>query len=234
AHAGTDSPLNKVAGLGFHGTVDETGLAEIEQIFAHRGTPVQVELSTLADPEIGRMLTRRGYLLQGFEHVLGLQLSGVDPPTTQNSGLEIAQSSLTQLDVWLDTIVSGFAAPDGQGVATHEEFPRDALERVMADMAVADGSIRFIARRGDAVAGGATLRIHDGTAQLCGAATLPAHRRQGVQTALLTARLAHAAAAGCDLAVVTTLPGSQSHHNVQRRGFSLLYARAMLLKTQGN
>jgi hypothetical protein len=39
----------------------------------------------------------------------------------------------------------------------------------------------------------------------------------GVQTALLSARLADAAAAGCDIAVVTTQPGSKSQQNVQRR-----------------
>jgi hypothetical protein len=51
-----------------------------------------------------------------------------------------------------------------------------------------------------------------------------------VQTALLAARLADAAAAGCDVAVVTTQPGSRSQQNVQRRGFDLLYVRAVLVK----
>ena len=63
-----------------------------------------------------------------------------------------------------------------------------------------------------------------------GAATAPAHRRRGVQTALLSARLADAAAAGCDIAVVTTQPGSKSQQNVQRRGFDLLYTRAVLVR----
>jgi predicted GNAT family acetyltransferase len=72
------------------------------------------------------------------------------------------------------------------------------------------------------------MRIVDGIAQLTGAATVPAQRRRGVQTALLTARLADAVAAGCDLAVVTTSPGSRSQHNVQRNGFDLLYTRAVL------
>ena len=34
---------------------------------------------------------------------------------------------------------------------------------------------------------------------------------------------------GCDLAVVTTQPGSKSQENVQRRGFELLYTRAVLV-----
>jgi hypothetical protein len=68
-----------------------------------------------------------------------------------------------------------------------------------------------------------------GVAQLTGAATVPAHRRHGVQTALLAARLADAARTGCDIAVVTTQPGSKSQQNVQRQGFDLLYTRAVLV-----
>jgi predicted acetyltransferase len=74
------------------------------------------------------------------------------------------------------------------------------------------------------------MRMAEGVAQLTGAATAPAHRRRGVQSALLSARLADAAAADCDVAVITTQPGSKSQQNAQRQGFDLLYARAVLVK----
>lgn len=35
---------------------------------------------------------------------------------------------------------------------------------------------------------------------------------------------------GCDVAVVTTVPGSKSQQNAQRQGFDLLYTRAILVK----
>jgi GNAT superfamily N-acetyltransferase len=88
----------------------------------------------------------------------------------------------------------------------------------------------MLARRQMEVAGGGSLYLHDGVALLCGAATLPAHRRRGVQAALLQARLAHARAMGCELAVVTTQPGSKSQQNVQRAGFELIYSRAILVR----
>jgi len=91
-------------------------------------------------------------------------------------------------------------------------------------------SLVYLGVRDGVIAGGASLRVAEGVAQLTGAATAPAHRRRGVQTALLSARLADAAAAGCDIAVVTTQPGSKSQQNVQRRGFDLLYTRAVLVK----
>ena len=77
------------------------------------------------------------------------------------------------------------------------------------------------------------MRLSDGVAQLCGAATLPEHRRRGIQSALLRARLLEAAHRGADIAVVTTQPGSKSQENVQRAGFALLYARAILVRPAG-
>ena len=68
------SPFNKVAGLGFGGVPDTAALEEIERAFAACGAPVQVELTHLADPGIGALLTGRGYRLVSFENVLGLGL----------------------------------------------------------------------------------------------------------------------------------------------------------------
>lgn len=127
-------------------------------------------------------------------------------------------------------VASGFASPDTQGVPSGESYPSDLLVTVMADMAAAEGFSRFLARRGGVPAGGASLRLCEGVAHLCGAATLPAHRRRGVQTALLAARLELAGRAGGDVAVVITEPGSKSQENVQRHGFELLYSRAILVR----
>ena len=40
-------------------------LAAVERAFAERGSPVQAEVSSLAEPAVVRMLTGRGYRLQG-------------------------------------------------------------------------------------------------------------------------------------------------------------------------
>jgi GNAT superfamily N-acetyltransferase len=224
------SPVNKVAGLGFEGPLDEGALAAVEKAFFDRGSHVQVEVSSLGDPSIVQALTRRGYVLQGFENVLGLDLPAADAAPSP-PGIEIAESPDAELDAWLDVLATGFASADTQGVASAESFERDVLLGVMADMASAPGLSRFVARRDGVAAGGASMRQGEGVALLCGAATLPAHRRHGVQSALLGARLRIAADAGCDVAVVTTAPGSKSQENVQRQGFLLLYARAILVRT---
>jgi hypothetical protein len=51
-----------------------------------------------------------------------------------------------------------------------------------------------------------------------------------VQSALLSRRLADAAAAGCEVAVMVTSPGTQSQANAHRHGFEVAYARAVLTK----
>jgi GNAT superfamily N-acetyltransferase len=222
------SPLNKVAGLGFAGAPSTDALDEIERAFFGCGSPVQVELSNLSDPEIGVLLTERQYRLVSFENVLGLSLKGA-PERATPSGVEVRPSDDKEFDAWLDVIVEGVAHPDVQGLPAHEEFPREIIERAVRDFASA-GVTRYIASRSGAIAGGASMRLTEGIAQLTGAATAPAHRRHGVQTALLSARLADATSAGCDVAVVTTQPGSKSQQNVQRAGFDLLYTRAILVK----
>jgi GNAT superfamily N-acetyltransferase len=222
------SPFNKVAGLGFAGAPSATVFADIERAFAARGAPVQVELAHLADPAIGALLTERGYRLESFENVLGLALDQrherVLPP-----GVEVRRSGDDEFDRWLAVVADGVAHPDTQGLPPHEEFPRATYEAAERDLAAA-GAQRYVALRDGEFAGGAALRVVDGIAQFVGAATAPAHRRRCVQTALLSARLADAAEAGCDVAVVTTQPGSRSQQNVQRRGFDLLYTRAVLVK----
>src|SRR6476469_5373046 len=73
--AGPGSPLDKVVGVGMNGAAfDDAELDAVEQAFAEREAPVQVEVSTLADPTVVERLTRRGYVLFGFENVLGLRL----------------------------------------------------------------------------------------------------------------------------------------------------------------
>ncbi|CPW72145.1 Hypothetical acetyltransferase%2C GNAT family [Mycobacteroides abscessus] len=70
SYAGPDSPMNKIAGLGFGGVPSESDLADIEREFAARDTPVQAEVASLADPTICELLTARGYLLVSFEDVV--------------------------------------------------------------------------------------------------------------------------------------------------------------------
>ncbi|MFG0273693.1 MAG: GNAT family N-acetyltransferase, partial [Phycisphaerales bacterium] len=214
----------------FTGPLDPAELDAVEAMCAERAIPVQLELSSLADASIAPMLTDRAYRLVGFENVLGMALPADRAPRPA-PGVAVEICADDRAADWLDAVVTGFASPDAEGVPSHESFPRDIIEAAIADMAGAAGLSRYIATLDGVLAGGASMRTCDGVAHLCGAATLPASRRRGVQTALLHQRLADAADAGCDLAVVTTQPGSPSQRNAQARGFEPLYVRAVLVRT---
>jgi ribosomal protein S18 acetylase RimI-like enzyme len=226
--AGPGWPFSKVAGLGF-APIDSSELDCLERMYDERATPVRVELPSLATQEIAATLTRRGYVLEGFENVLGLSLP--------NEGAAVTGVAVTRIEDhesadWLDVLGRSFSQPDVYEGASVAEPPVDraALEAIFEQTEEIAGFVRYMGRREGEVAGAAGLRIVEGVAQLCGAATLPQHRRRGVQTALLRFRLADAARAGCDIAVVTTQPGSVSQQNAQRQGFEMLYARAVLVR----
>lgn len=236
-HLGYDAPFNKLIGLGLKGPLtpdDEAALAAIEREFARRLTPLQAEVCTLADSSVVRLLSRRGYALLGFENVLGMQLgsaAGLEAEERPPLGATTTHVAAAEFDPWMETVLSGFSHPDAVPVGeSHESFPRAALEKAMADLARASGFTRYLTRIDGEMVGGAGLRICEGVAQLCGSATLPAYRRRGVQTALLRHRIRDARRSGCDVAVITTQPGSKSQQNAQRRGFALLYARAILVR----
>jgi len=228
SYAEPDSPINKVAGLGFAGLPAAADLEKIEHAYAECGAPVQAEVASLADPALLDLLAGRGYRLVSFENVLGRALGGAVEPV-EPTGIEVHPCGDDEFDAWLEVVVDATLHPDTQGVPWQEEFPREILENAERD--TADLASRYLATLGGVPAGGGSMRIADGIAQLTGAATASEFRRRGIQSVLLDARLADATAAGCDVAVITVQPGSTSQQNAQRRGFDLLYNRAVLTWT---
>lgn len=224
--AGPDSPMNKVVGLGFGAELDADALSEYESAVHGHGCPSQIELCSLARQDIGPAVGARGYLLLGFENMSGRSL---DSPVAEPAAtVEVRPAEDTE--TWIQVMVDGFGTPDPQGNATHEAGPpAELLRRAMTDFSSVPDFHRFLAYVGGELAGAGGLRIDDGIVSLCGAATLTSFRRCGVQTSLLRHRLQWAKARGCELAIVTTLPGSKSQQNVQRAGFEMLYTRAMLV-----
>ncbi len=73
----------------------------------------------------------------------------------------------------------------------------------------------------------AILYIHERTGYLATAATLPEWRGYGCQRALLQARIAIAAAEGCDLISGQTGITTTSQHNMERVGLRIAYTKAL-------
>jgi GNAT superfamily N-acetyltransferase len=237
-YGGAGQPFNKLAGLGFAEPIDEDAIARVERTYDERGAELRVELATLADPSVGILLTRRGYELAGYENVLGLTLDATLQERLQAAaqadaarGVMVSRAEADETAMWIETVTDGFCHPDVfDGPPPTESFGRETILDVMKVSSAVPGLALYLARRDGIIAGGGSVRISERLAQLSGASTLPAHRRRGVQSALLRARLLDAARHGCDLAIVTTEPASKSQENVQRAGFALLYSRAVLIR----
>jgi ribosomal protein S18 acetylase RimI-like enzyme len=228
-YAGPGAPSNKLIGVGFGEPVDAALLDAVEAAFTARAARLQAEISVLAAPELHAQLIARGYAPFSFEHVLGHPLDAGIASQPGHVLIEpVAPADAPRLG---DVLVEAFASPDVGGVGGDATPPDDEIRRYFEITMSVDGFRGYLARVDGEVAGGAAQRLDGTISQFCGAGTLPAFRRRGVQTALLRARLADARQAGCTVAVVVTQPGSKSQQNTQREGFSLLYARQLLVFT---
>jgi GNAT superfamily N-acetyltransferase len=227
------SPMNKVIGFGFDAELDLQELATIEERWAERGEPVRIELSILADPAVVAKLSERGYRLQGFENVLACRIARAAQAAAPSPEITIEIVGGDTFEEWFTIAIDSFSNMDGSGSASDPVLPREELERLLREAMgpqAVEGLTRYIARFGGEPAGEAALHIDEGLALLSGSGTVPHLRGRGVQKALVARRLDDARCEGCDLAVVVTAPGTRSQENVMRRGFELLYTRAVLVR----
>jgi hypothetical protein len=229
-YGGPGSPISKVIGCGFAGPLDAGELTDLEAIWGARGEPVRFELSTLADGRIAPALVERGYRLHGFENVLARSLDRLDEAPA--CAAVIGRIDRSEISTWVAVAVDAFSSGDGSGQVA-DSYDRAALETVLGDVALTPQIQLYLARVGGEPAAEASLRVDGTLAQFGGAGTLMKYRGLGIHKALLHRRLADARAAGCELAVVVTAPGTFSQANVMRRGFELLYTRVILIQGGG-
>ena len=227
-YCGNGAPMTKVIGVAIQAPLTDDHIDQVERAFAPTGCHPGWEIATLADFASIRRLERRGYSLQRIEMVLGREVGSLPLPPLP-PGVEVVDGEPEEV---LRISVEAFSAPetvDGRD-APAEHYDTAALEDAMRQY-TRDPQIRhYVARLHGTPAGAASARVDDGLYQMCGAGTRPAHRRHGVQTAMLTARLADARRLGCDVALVCVEPGSRSQANVVRHGFLPLYSRLVMAR----
>ncbi len=229
---GAGSPLSQVLGLGLYGSVADSEIARMEAFYRKRGTPIHLEVASLAESSLLELLSRRGYRVQGQTHILvrpiqpgeSFRARSADGGTTSEdetaARVQVAPIQPGEVATWASSVLRCFF----EGPA---ELPAPLYEAALA-MGSLPMVTCWLARVDDQIAGGGALAIRDRLALICGDGTLPAFRSQDVQTALLRDRLARAQEAGCDLAVICTQPGSGSQRNAERQGFRVVYARTLM------
>jgi len=213
---GPTSPVTQTFGLGLFQPITGAELEQIESFFLERGAPVFHEVSPLAGLPLAALLSERGYQPAEFTSVMYRPIDAESRPTPDGGSIRIRPMARDEGTLWGEISARGWG-----------EFPGlPELLRDMGPMATdRDDAISFLAEWEGAPAAVGMLCLHEGVGLLGGACTVPEARRQGVQRALLGARLRFAADRGCDIAMMCAAPGSASQRNAERHGFRIAYTR---------
>ena len=215
---GVGSPLTQTFGLGMFEEATNENLERLEWFYKDRDATVFHEVSPLADLSLLSLLGERGYQPIELTSVMYQELrpdSWSDHPT--NPAVSVRRIYEDEADLWAEVAAEGWSTE-------HESLSEFMLAfgKIAARTA---GGHPFVAELGGRRVGAGGFAIYDDVCILSGATTIPDARRQGVQNALLAARLRYAAEHECRLAMMCALPGSQSQKNAQRNGFDIAYTR---------
>lgn len=217
---GAAAPVNHVMGLGALEPVAPEDWARIAHYYRRHGVPAQVNVCPLGDPSVMAGLAREGYVPSRFYALLARSLAEF-APAPPSAEVVVRPMAPAEAMLWLSTCAQGFSGQLDPPADTVDMLrPNLASENARAYLAFIDGR----------PVGAAASFYHQGVVELGSDAVLPAMRRRGVHRTLVAARLADAHAAGCDLAMAITAPGSDSQRNFQRLGFELAYHRLVVIQ----
>lgn len=221
--AGLGSPIGRATGVGLDRPLTAMDLDRIEQFYAQCGAPSQVDLTPLHEPAILELFKDRGYAIAELNNVLYRKLDSAEEYCALCAPeFEIRSSPPEESEIAGEIVETAFF-PDGTP---------EACRGLIAPLYQMEGGLAFVATAaGTPVACGTGLVIAKHRVfALCGAGTLPAYRRRGLQTALLQARMSAALKAGCDYAVVVTQGGTTSQRNAERLGFRVAYSKVTVIE----
>jgi GNAT superfamily N-acetyltransferase len=215
---GVDSPCTQAFGLGIFDPVTDAQLEELESFFENRGAKVFHEVCPLVDMSLVEMLNARGYRPMEYSSVLYRPIrTGEESKLAENSSIEARLVKSDEAKLWTHVVREGW----------HDVAPEigDFLREFEHIIPHQRNSHKFLAEKsGQPIAAGA-LHVAEGVALLAGACTIPQHRKQGAQRALLERRFRFAVDHGCDIAMMVAQPGSGSQRNAERQGFRIAYTR---------
>jgi ribosomal protein S18 acetylase RimI-like enzyme len=220
--AGLGSPIGRATGLGLDRPLTGDDLDCVEQFYRAHGAPAQVDLCPLHDPTVFETCRKRGYSIAELNNVLYRRLEVNENPPAPPPGCTIRRGRAEEARD-LGAIVENAFFPDG---------PPEAFRDLLTPLYQMEGAMTFAANMdGKVVACGTGLVIPEHRIfAICGAGTSTEYRGRGLQTALLHARLAAVAKAGCEYAVVVTQGGTISQRNCQRLGFRVAYSKVTVIR----
>ena len=215
--------FNRVAGLGVAAAVEDSHLDAIGAFYTSLRTGYVISLA----PGEGREALERRLVGRGYE----------PDYAWMKFARPVGELPEVRTDLRVEAVGAERGADFGRVVAAGFGLP-PAVGEWCAALPGRPGWHCFVAYDGDEPAGSGALFVDGTTGWLGMGATAPDHRRKGAQGAILAARIAAAAEAGCD--VVSTETGaveedrpSNSYRNILRSGFTETYERPNLRNPEG-
>jgi hypothetical protein len=212
---GVGSPLTQSFALGMDGPVMPATLHAIEAYYAERDAPAEHEVSPLAQGDALSVLSAAGYEPFELTSVL-FRPAGSPIEDGPSADVRVRPIADHEADLWAEVAADGWS--DTPEIVPFVRAIGGVYARVPAARC-------YLAELDGRPAAAGVLIVHEGVALLGGASTRPVARRRGAQLALLAARLDDAQALGCDLAMMSARPGSNSQRNAERHGFRIAYTR---------
>ncbi len=213
---GDGHPLNQA--LGLIDPISESELRDAEAMLAGTSaSPVVLEVSPAADPELWPLLAARGYRVQQFQQLWSRELV---EPISAAAAVAIRMAGPDEEYLFSQIVCAAF-----MDVADWRTF-----EPPFVSSLCVPGIVGCIASVDGEPAGGAVLGMVDGVAVLSGDGVLPAFRRRGIQKAMIAFRLTHARANGCDIACAGTLPLTPSQRAYESSGFRATYPKLEMIR----
>lgn len=206
------APYNKARGFSLSA---QRVLTDIVGFYADAGVRPAVEVwEPDASEQLDRLLSDTNFA--PVARGVTLHIAPRRSPTLEVAGLKIHEVDQGDRDGYAKLLIDAYELPT-RALALRRMFAREhATPGLRCYLAVIDG----------VPAAAAALYLHGRTGLFAGAATLPAFRQQGCQSALIAQRLADATA-DSDLVVATAAAGSASHQNLARHGFETAHHRIL-------
>jgi len=210
--------INTTIGLGLDDAASITDLKKIETFFSIRGLSTHIEICSLTDENFIKLLKESNYRLTEFNTAYTCLLENRVAKKIDINNISVEIVDDANRDMWVQTVM--------------DIYPRDSMTDTRLAQVASNRELTtcFLAQMNGEAVGASALSIRDGIATLYFTATRYAYRNQGVQTAMIWARLNYAQARGCEIAFSTTDPGNNSMRNLMRAGFQVAYVRCEMKK----
>jgi GNAT superfamily N-acetyltransferase len=212
AFAGVNSPLSEAMGIGLSARAGRTEAEVLTSFYRERGAQPRVRVTPYADEEFIRALIALGYVPLEYENPLTADLRAFDARRDERV------RQMRDAQEW--SRATGSAFMDGK--------PCDESNLLIGLMIATPPETTALEIRVDgAIVATGCMDVQGEIAGFFGAATAPAFRGRGLQSALISDRAARALERGARVGRVTTRPGTLSEQNFRRVGFAPLYTRTL-------